>query len=112
MTTQRTVLIQSQDTPIVQTDLYVSTGVTTTIDKLTATNTTAATQTVSVNLIPAAGAAGATNLISKAASILAGATYAFPEIVLHDLAPGDKISVIASAAGVTIRSSGRVTTPN
>lgn len=112
MTTLRAVLIQSQDTPIVQTDLYVSTGVTSTIDKLTATNTAATTQSISVNLIPSAGAAGANNLIAKTISILAGQSYQFPEIVGHDLAPGDKISAIASLAGITIRCSGRVTTPN
>ena len=112
MTTQRAVLIQSQDTPIVQTDLYTSTGVTSTIDKLTATNTTAGTLTISINLIPSAGAAGATNLIAKTISILAAQSYQFPEIVGHDLAPGDKISGIASATGSTVRCSGRITTPN
>lgn len=111
MTTQRTVLIQAQDTPIVQTDLYVSAGVVSTIDALTATNVSAGTLTISVNLVPAAGAAGPTNLLSKLISLLAGATYTFPEIRGHDLAAGDKISAIASATGITIRASGRVTTP-
>lgn len=111
-TTQRTVLIESQDAPVTQTTLYTSTNVTTTIDKMTATNTTNATQTISVNLVPPAGSVGSGNLIAKTISILAGQSYQFPEIVGHDLAPSGIVSVIASLTGVTIRASGRVTTQN
>jgi len=110
MTTLRKVLIESQDAPIAQATLYTATGVTATIDRMTATNTTAGVLTISVNLLPPAGAAGATNLFAKAISLAAGTSYQFPEIVGHDLAPGGAISVIASATGIAIRASGRETT--
>lgn len=112
MSTQKVVLIESQDTPVAQTTLYISTGQTTAIDKMTATNTTAGPQTISVNVVPFGGTVGAPNLLAKAISIAAGGSYQFPEIVGHVLAPGDFISVIASVTGITLRASGRATTQN
>lgn len=111
MTTVRKVLVESQDTPIVQTALYTAaTGVTATVDKITATNVSGGTLTISVNLIPPAGSAGSGNLIAKTVSILSNASYQFPEIVGHDISPAGVLSVIASATGITFRVSGRETT--
>ena len=112
MTTARKVLIQSQDAPIVQAALYTAVNLTATIDKLTATNTTPGAVMISVNLVPGGDVVGSGNLIAKTVSIAAGGSYNFPEVVGHDLADGDSISVLASAAGVTVRASGRETTTN
>lgn len=111
MTTTRKPLIESQEAPTSQDDLYtVPNGVTATIDRMTATNTSGSPATVSVNLVPPSGTAGSDNLFASSVSIAAGDAYLFPEIVGHDLAAGSAISVIASASGVAIRASGRETT--
>ncbi len=111
MTTARKVLIESQEAPTSQDELYtVPGGVTATIDRMTATNTGGSPATVSVNLVPPSGTAGADNLFAQSVSLAAGDAYLFPEIVGHDLAAGSAISVVASAAGVALRASGRETT--
>ena len=81
------------------------------IDKFTATNTSAAVVTISVNIIPDAGSASNANLIVDTKSLQADETYTFPELVGHTMADGDFISTIASAAtSITIRASGRFVT--
>lgn len=98
------------DTKRAQTSATVeySALVTAIIDKMTATNTTASAATVSVYLVPPGGLANDATLVVKAASIAAGATYKFPEVVGHTLKAGGSIRVAASAAdSITIRASGR-----
>jgi len=83
-------------------------GTRTIIDKLTGTNTSAAPVTLTVKLVPNAGAAGAPNTIVNVKTIQPNETYTFPEVVGHVLAAGDMISTLASAAtAITIRASGR-----
>lgn len=108
MTTVAKVLIQSKIAENAQTTQYTATGVKAIIDKFTATNYSAGAQTLSVNLVASAGAAGNANLVVKTKTLQAGETYTFPEIVGHMLEAGDFISTIASAAtSLTIRASGR-----
>jgi len=107
MSVNNKVLIESKDAEAVQTTQFTSANTRTIIDKFTAVNTTAAAQTLSVNLVVQGGAATAANLVVKAKSIAANETYTFPEIVGHYLMPGGFVSTIASATGLTIRSSGR-----
>lgn len=91
-----------------QTSQYTATNCKTIIDKFTATNTTAGAVTLSVNLVAAAGAASAANLVVNAKSIAAGECYTFPELVGQTLEPGGFISTLASAAtSLTISASGR-----
>lgn len=111
MSTPGDVLIAPRDIPIVQTDLYTAVGVKAVMDALTATNTTAVAVTVSLNIVPPGGTVGDSNAIVKTVSILAGASYTFPELRLHRLLPGYKISGIASAVGVNLYVSGRITSP-
>lgn len=94
------VLISQANVPDAQGTAYTSpgNGKGTWIDKLTATNYSGSTATVSVNLVPSGGVAGNTNLIVKTKSLAPGETYTFPEIVGKFLNPGDFISWIASAA--------------
>ena len=108
--TQNKPLVQSKTLETSQTTQYTVDALRASIDKATATNTTAGVLTVSVNLVPAGGAPDASNLIAKAVSIAAGAAYTFPELVGHVLATGDFISAIASGAGIAFRVSGRETT--
>ena len=91
---------------------YVTPAATRTIiDKFTGTNTTGASATLTVRLVPSGGAAGVTNTIVSAKNLAAGETYTFPEVVGHVLNPGDFISTIAgTAAAITIRASGREVT--
>jgi hypothetical protein len=92
-----------------QTTQYTSTGVTTIIDKFTATNYTASPATISVNLVTSAGSAGNSNLITKTKTLLASEVYTFPELVGQVLNAGDFISTIAgTASAINIRASGRV----
>lgn len=87
---------------------YTSTGLTTLIDKFTATNYSANPASLSINLVKSGGAAADDNLIVKAKTLQAGETYTFPEIVGAALATGDFISTLSSAAtAITIRASGR-----
>lgn len=109
MATTAQPLFGAQDAPTTQTTVYPASA-RTYIDKLTATNTTVAALTISFNIVPNGGTVGSTNLLAKTISIAAGASYMFPEIVGHVLAPGDFLSCLASATGITIRASGRVLT--
>jgi hypothetical protein len=94
-----------------QTTQYTATGVTTIIDKFTATNYGAAVATLSVNLVTSAGTAGDVNLIVKAKALQPSETYTFPELVGQILNPGGFISTIASAATtINMRVSGREVT--
>ena len=77
------------------------------LDKFTGTNTTAAPQTISVNIVPAAGAVAASNTIVSVKAIQPGETYNFPELVGQVLQPGDTISTVTSALAITGRCSGR-----
>jgi len=106
-----TVLIPAKTAEATQTTQYTSTGVTTIIDKFTATNYSAAAAMISVNLVTAAGSAGNDNLIVKTKTLQAGETYTFPEIVGQILAPSGFISTIAgTASAINIRASGRQVT--
>jgi hypothetical protein len=68
------------------------------IDTATAVNDNAAAQTLTLYRVPAAGAAGAANQLTKAKSIAAGATDLVPEVRGKFLKPGDAIWGLASAA--------------
>jgi len=107
MTVINKVLFEAKAAEAAQTTQYTATNVRTILDKFTACNTTAGALTLSVNLVPAAGAAAAENLIVQAKSIAAGETYTFPELVGQYLQPGGFISTLASATGLTIRGCGR-----
>ena len=103
-----TVLIAPKTAESAQTTQYTSTNVTTIIDKLTATNYSAAAATISVNLVTSGGSAGNDNLIVKAKTLQPSETYTFPEIVGQTLLTGDFISTIAgTASAINIRASGR-----
>lgn len=111
MTVTVKVLIPAKTAENAQTTQYTATGVTAIIDKFTATNYSAATATISVNLVTSADTAGNQNLIVKTKSLQPSETYTFPELVGHDLAPGGFISTIAgTAAAINIRASGREVT--
>ena len=104
-------IIPAKEAEDSQTTQYTSADVKTIIDKFTATNTSGAPITISINLVTVGGAAGDGNLIVKDQSVTAGKTYISTELVAHTLGVGDFISTIASAAtGLTIRASGRIVT--
>jgi hypothetical protein len=108
MTVQVKVLIPAKNAENSQTTQYTSTNVTTIIDKFTATNYSAAAETLSVNLVTSSYSAGNDNLIVKTKTLQPTETYTFPEIVGQVLNAGDFISTIASAAtSINIRASGR-----
>ena len=91
-----------------QTTQYTATNCRTIIDKFTATNVSAANATLSINIVPTAGAVGTANLIMKTRAIAPGECYTCPEVVGHSIEPNGIISTLASAASaIVIRSSGR-----
>jgi hypothetical protein len=105
------VLIPAKTAENAQTTQYTAVGVTTIIDKFTATNYSAAAATISVNLVTASTSAGNENLIVKTKTLQANETYTFPEIVGQILAPSGFISTIAgTASAINIRASGREVT--
>jgi hypothetical protein len=111
MTVTVKVLVPAKYAEASQTTQYTSTGVTTIIDKFTATNITASAATISVNLVTVADTAGNTNLITKTKSLQAAEVYTFPELVGQVLGAGDFISTIAgTGSAINIRVSGRQVT--
>ena len=101
-------IIPAKNMENTQTTQYVSDGVTTIIDKFTATNFSSGMVNVSVNLTVAGTTAGNSNLIVKTRALQPGETYTFPEIVGHILPSGGIVSTLASAAAaVNLRASGR-----
>jgi len=108
MTVTVKVLIPAKTAENSQTTQYTATGVTTIIDKFTATNYSGSAATISVNLVTAAGSAGNDNLIVKTKTLQPAETYTFPEIVGAALAPSGFISTLAgTASAINIRSNGR-----
>ena len=111
MTVTVKVLVPAKYAENAQTTQYTSNGVTTIIDKFTATNINTAAATISVNLVTTAGSAGNTNLITKTKTLQASEVYTFPELVGQVLGVGDFISTIAgTASAINIRVSGREVT--
>ncbi len=101
-------LIPAKQAEAAQTTQYTANGVTTAIDKFTATNTSAAAATLSVNLVTSGDAAGNQNLITKTKTLQPNEVYTFPELVGHVLMSGGFISTLAgTATAITIRASGR-----
>ncbi len=111
MTVTVKVLVPPKTVENTQTTQYTATGVTTIIDKFTATNYSANAATISVNLVTLAGSAGNTNIITKTKTLQASEVYTFPELVGQVLNPGDFISTIAgTASAINMRVSGREVT--
>lgn len=104
-------LVPAKTVENTQTTQYTATGVTTIIDKFTATNYSAVPATISINLVSSGGSAGNANLITKTKSLAASETYTFPELVGQILGDGGFISTIAgTASAVNMRVSGREVT--
>ena len=104
-------LVPSKDVANTQTTQYTANGVTTIIDKFTATNYSASAATISVNLVTVSFSAGNSNLITKTKTLQPSEVYTFPELVGQVLNPGDFISTIAgTASSINMRVSGREVT--
>jgi hypothetical protein len=111
MTVTATVLIESKAASTSNNTEYTSTNLRTIIDKFTAVNTsTTVAASISVSLVPYSSTVADNNTIVKTKTLQPLETYTFPELVGHVLGNGDFISVIATTATVTIRSSGRIVT--
>jgi hypothetical protein len=111
MTVTVKVLVPAKNVENSQTTQYTATGVTTIIDKFTATNYSGSAATISVNLVTVSGSAGNSNLITKTKTLQASEVYTFPELVGQVLGIGDFISTIAgTATAINMRVSGREVT--
>ena len=108
MTVTVKVLIPAKIAEATQTTQYTANGVTTIIDKFTATNYSAIAATLSVNLVTVSFSAGDSNLITKTKTLQPSEVYTFPELVGQVLSPGAFISTLAgTATSINIRASGR-----
>ena len=108
MTVSVKVLIPAKIAEATQTTQYTANGVTTIIDKFTATNYSASAATLSVNLVTVSFSAGDANLITKTKTLQPAEVYTFPELVGQVLSPGAFISTLAgTATAINIRASGR-----
>lgn len=111
MTVTVKVLIPAKIAESAQTTQYTATGVTTIIDKFTATNYSATAATISVNLVTGGDTSGNQNLITKTKTLQPAEVYTFPEIVGQVLGTSGFISTIAgTASSINIRASGREVT--
>lgn len=111
MTVTVAILIPAKTAEAVNTTQYTSINGVTLIDKFTATNYSATTATISVNLVTYTDIAENKNVIVKQKTLQPSETYTFPELVGQALSPSSFISTIASAAGsINIRSNGRIVT--
>lgn len=111
MTVTVKVLVPAKTVENTQTTQYIATGVTTIIDKFTATNYNASAATISVNLVSVSGSAGNSNIITKTKTLQPAEVYTFPELVGQVLNSGDFISTIAgTASAINMRVSGREVT--
>ncbi|MCY1405347.1 hypothetical protein D9M71_205860 [compost metagenome] len=108
MTVTSKVLVPSKQAENAQTTQYTAVNCKAIIDSASITNTSAANVTFGVNLVTAAGAAGASNLMVPNRQIAPKETYKLPELIGQVLESGDFISTIAGAAtSLTLRISGR-----
>jgi len=108
MTITVKVLIPAKIAEATQTTQYTANGVTTILDKFTATNYSGTAATISVNLVTSADTAGNQNLITKTKTLQPAEVYTFPELVGQVLMAGGFISTIAgTATSINIRASGR-----
>lgn len=110
MTTTPKVLAEYQNIPSSATDFYVSptSGKGTYIDKITSTNYSGGTVTVSVWLVPASGSAADSNKVVSTKSLAEGEAYTFPEIAGKFISPGSKLTALCSAAtSANLGASGR-----
>ena len=111
MTVTAKCLVEATQLAASQTTLYTATGLRTILDKITATNVSASTVTITINVVASGGTAGGTNTLVSAKSLQAGESYGFPELIGHVLNAGDFVSVLASAAtSINFRMSGREVT--
>lgn len=111
MTVTVKVLIPAKIAEAAQTTQYTAVGVTTILDKFTATNYSAAAATISVNLVTGADTAGNQNLITKTKTLQPAEVYTFPELVGQVIMASGFISTIAgTATSINIRASGREVT--
>lgn len=77
------------------------------LDKPTVNNHSGATATVTFHIVPAAGAAGVTNIRVNAKSVADKATDLLPELAGRFLNPGDMLCGAASTANLNVDCSGR-----
>ena len=108
MTVTVKAIIPAKQAENAQTTQYTAVNCTTIIDKMTATNTTAANVLLSVNLVSLGGSAADSNLVIDERAIGPGETYACTELAGQVIESGGFISTLAgTASALTIRASGR-----
>jgi len=113
MTVTARCVVESKYIETAETTQYTApVGVRFIIDKVTIAAPAATTTSVTLKVVPAAGTAGASNVVMQAKTMTASdPTYTCPELVGHILNPGDFISAIATvASSVVFRMSGREVT--
>lgn len=107
MTSKPAVLYESAAVPVAETTIIASpANILTIVNKFSGCNTSASALTVTVKIVKSGDTLGSQHIVLPPYTILAGDRYGFPELVGQALAPGDYISVLPSAAGLNLRSSG------
>lgn len=112
MTVTAKVLINSKYGSVSDSTEYTAPANTRTIiDKFTATNTDAGSQTITVRIVPSGAIAGASHNIISSKTIATGVTADLSELQNQILAAGDFINVQTSVSSkIVIRASGREVT--
>jgi len=87
---------------------YTAIGVTTIVDRVTATNYAATAVSLSVYIVPEGSTPTSENLVVKTKTLQPAETYTCPEMSGQVLPPGAYISASASAnSSITLRGNGR-----
>jgi hypothetical protein len=91
-----------------QTTQYTAVNCKTVIDKFTATNVSAASVIISVNLVSSGGVATPSNAVTYNKTIAVGEVYNFPELIGQVLEAGGFISLVVNTTlALTVSASGR-----
>lgn len=109
MTVTAKPLVETKFAENTQTTQYTAPpGTRTIVDKFTATNVTSTNAILTINLVPAGGSAGSSNVVTQTKTIAGNSTEVLPEQVGQILAAGDAISTLAgTGSAIVIRVSGR-----
>lgn len=107
MPSKPAVLYESAAVPAAETTVITSpANILTIVNKFSGANTSAGAIQITVKIVKAGDTLGSQHIVVPPKTLQAGEPYGFPEVVGQALAPGDYISVLPSAVGFNLRSSG------
>ena len=99
-------LVKAKELETTLTTQYEALGLTARIDAAILVNTSGATRTVSVYIVPAGSSADSSNRLIQSRGIASGQSYLCSELIGQSLGPGDLLVTQPSGGDVTFMVSG------